>query len=112
YYLTEENAYNKTNPITQFRQYPIQEGENELYIRVETELEDCFEVAKAVIIKVPVEVKTPSNVNLCATYTLPSLTDDEFYYKLERLDEDANYIVETLPEPYEGQVIDQIGFYK
>lgn len=112
YYPTEDDAYNKTNQITQPRQYPIQMGENVLYVRVETELEDCFEMAKAIIIKAPVEVKVPSNVNLCTTYTLPPLTDDEFYYKLERLDEDANYIVETLPEPFEGQVIDRVGFYK
>src|SRR5690606_6114028 len=46
YYPTEDDALNKTNQIAQSRQYPIQMGENVLYVRVETELEDCFEIAK------------------------------------------------------------------
>lgn len=112
YYPTEDDATNKTNQIRNPREYPINMGENELYIRVETEIADCFEIAKAVIIKAPVEVKTPTPVNLCEKYTLPVLTDDEFYYKLERLDEDANFVVETLPQPNENQLIDKVGYYR
>lgn len=112
YYPTEDDATNKTNQIRNPREYPINMGENELYIRVETEIADCFEIAKAVIIKAPVEVKIPTPVNLCEKYTLPVLTDDEFYYKLERLDEDANFVVETLPQPNENQLIDKVGYYR
>ena len=112
YYPTEDDATNKTKQITTPREYPINMGENVLYVRVETEIADCFEIAKAVIIKAPVEVKTPVHVNLCEKYTLPVLTDDEFYYKLERLDEDGNFVVETLPQPNENQIIDKVGYYK
>jgi len=112
YYPTEDDAINKTNQIRNPREYPIEMGENELYIRVETEIADCFEIAKAVIIKAPVEVKTPTDVNLCTEYTLPVLTDDEFYYKLERLDEDGKFVVETLPQPNEKQLINKVGYYR
>lgn len=112
YYPTEDDAINKTKQITNIREYPIVVGENELYVRVETEIADCFEIAKAVIIKAPVEVKTPKDVNLCTEYTLPVLTDDEFYYKLERLDEDGNFVVQTLPQPQENQLINTVGYYR
>lgn len=112
YYPTEDDALNKTNQIKTPREYPIEMGENELYVRVETEIADCFEIAKAIIIKAPVEVKIPTDVNLCEKYTLPVLTDDEFYYKLERLDEDGKFVVKTLPQPNENQLIDEVGYYK
>lgn len=112
YYSTEDDAFNKTNQITNPREYPIKIGQNELYVRVESEIANCFEIAKAVIIKAPVEVKTPVNVNLCEEYILPVLTDDEFYYKLERLDEDGNFVVETLTKPNENQLIDKVGYYR
>ncbi|UUV22252.1 gliding motility-associated C-terminal domain-containing protein [Paenimyroides aestuarii] len=112
YYPTEDDAINKTNRITNPREYPIQMGENELYVRVESEIANCFEIAKALIIKAPVEVKTPVDVNNCFGYELPVLTDDEFYYKLERLDEDGNFVVSTLPQPSEKQVIDVVGYYR
>jgi len=112
YYPTEEDALNKTNQIRNPREYPIEIGENELYIRVETEIADCFEIAKAVIIKAPVEVKIPTDVNLCEEYKLPVLTDDEFYYKLERLDEDGKFVVQTLPQPNENQLINDVGYYR
>ncbi|KAA5533931.1 T9SS type B sorting domain-containing protein [Paenimyroides baculatum] len=112
YYPTEDDAINKTKQITNPREYPIEMGENEFYVRVETEIADCFEIAKAVIIKAPVEVKTPTDINLCKEYTLPVLTDDEFYYKLERLDEDAKFVVETMPQPSENQLINRVGYYR
>lgn len=112
YYPTEDDAFNKTNQITNPRDYPIEIGENDLYVRVESEIANCFEIAKATIIKAPVEVKTPVNVNLCEEYTLPVLTDDEFYYKLERLDEDGSFVVETLAKPNENQLIDKVGYYR
>jgi len=112
YYPTESDALNKTKQINNPREYPIKLGENELYVRVESEIANCFEIAKALIIKAPVEVKIPVNVNLCEKYTLPVLTDNEFYYKLERLDEDGNFVVENLAVPSENQLIDKVGYYK
>lgn len=112
YYTTEDDAINKKNQITNPRQFPIKLGENEVYVRVETEIAQCYEIIPAKIIKAPVEVKTPKPANQCTEYKLPPLTDDEFYYKVERLDEDANFVVETLPQPEVGQVINKAGFYR
>lgn len=112
YYETQDDAENKLNRISNERSYPINMGENQVWMRIEGRLPDCFEIVPVKILKVPVQVKEPKHVNLCEKYTLPTLTDEEFYYKLERLDEDGNYVVETLPEPFEGQLIDKIGYYK
>lgn len=112
YYPTEDDAVNKTNRITQDREFPINMGENVAWMRIEGRLEECFEIVEITILKVPVEVKDPKHVNLCSEYTLPPLTDEEFYYKLERLDEDGNFVVETLPQPTTGQLIDKVGFYR
>lgn len=112
YYTSEDDATDKKNQITNPRQFPIEVGKNEVYIRVESEIAQCYEIVPATIIKAPVEVKVPKPVNLCSEYTLPPLTDDEFYYKVERLDEDASFVVETLPPPSVGQVINVAGFYR
>ncbi|WP_255481744.1 gliding motility-associated C-terminal domain-containing protein [Flavobacterium sp. xlx-221] len=112
YYKTEDDAINKQNRITAARDFPIERGENKVWMRIEGRLEECFEIVPIKILKVPVEVKVPKHVNLCSEYTLPPLTDEEFYYKLERLDEDANAVVETLPQPKEGQLINRVGFYR
>lgn len=112
YYNSEDDATNKRNRITQPRDFPINMGETPVWMRIEGRLEDCFEIVPITILKVPVEVKTPADVNLCEKYTLPVLTDDEFYYKLERLDEDGKFVVETLPQPNENQLIDRIGYYR
>lgn len=112
YYNTEDDAINKTNRITQPREFPINMGETPVWMRIEGRLPDCFEIVPVTVLKVPVEVKTPVDVNLCEQYTLPVLTDDEFYYKLERLDEDNKFVVETLPQPSENQVINKVGYYR
>lgn len=112
YYTSEDDATNKKNQVTNPRQFPIKLGVNEVFVRVETEIAECFEIIPAKIIKAPVEVKVPKPVNLCNEYTLPPLTDDEFYYKVERLDEDASFVVETLPAPSVGMLINKVGFYR
>ncbi len=113
YYETEDDAINKINEIKSIRDYPIQEIENPLYIRIEyAGLEECFEIIEAMIIKAPVEVLPKTDVYICTQYTLPVLTNDEFYLKMERLDEDANYVVQTIANVQENQVIDKAGYYK
>ncbi len=113
YYETQDDAINKINEIKSIRDYPIQEIENPLYIRIEyAALEECFEIIEAMIIKAPVEVLPKADVFLCTQYTLPVLTNDEFYLKMERLDEDANYVVQTIANVQENQVIDKAGYYR
>lgn len=113
YYETEDDALNKINQITDIREYPIEEIENPLYIRIEySELEECFEILEANIIKAPVEVLPKEDVYICEKYTLPVLTNEEFYFKMERLDEDANFVVETVTEVNENQVISKHGYYR
>lgn len=112
YYNTEDDAANKKNRISASREFPINMGETKAWMRIEGRLEECFELVPLTILKVPVEVKDPKDVNLCTEYTLPPLTDEEFYYKLERLDEDAKFVVETLPQPTVGQVINKVGYYR
>src|SRR5690606_9145100 len=93
YYETQDDADNKENQIKDIREYPIKEIENPLYIRIEySELEECYEILPAMIIKAPVEVLPKTDVFICTEYTLPVLTNDEFYLKMERLDEDAKYV--------------------
>ena len=113
YYETEDDAINKINEIKSIRDYPIQEIENPLYIRIEyAGLEECFEIIQAMIIKAPVEVLPKTDVYICTQYTLPVLTNDEFYLKMERLDEDASYVVQTIANVQENQVIDKAGYYR
>ncbi len=113
YYPSEDDATDKTNEIKNIREYPIKEIENPVYIRIEySELEECYELLEANIIKAPVEVLPKLDVNICTEYTLPLLTNDEFYYKMERLDEDAKYVVETISEIKENQIINKHGYYR
>lgn len=113
YYETADDATNKINEIKSIREFPIQEIENPLHIRIEyAGLEECYEILEATIIKAPVEVLPKEDVFLCTEYTLPVLTNDEFYYKMERLDEDAQYVVQTFADVRENQVIDKIGYYR
>ncbi len=113
YYETQDDADNKENQIKDIREYPIKEIENPLYIRIEySELEECYEILPAMIIKAPVEVLPKTDVFICTEYTLPVLTNDEFYLKMERLDEDAKYVVQTIPDIKENQVINKIGYYR
>lgn len=117
YYPTEDDANNKTNQISNPQKYPIKGGvddpvKNILYVRVEAEIADCYEILPVTIVKAPVEVLDKNDINLCEKFTFPTLTNDEFYYKLERLDEDAKFVVETLPVPLENEVLERIGYYR
>ncbi|SFN20499.1 gliding motility-associated C-terminal domain-containing protein [Paenimyroides ummariense] len=113
YYETEFDADNKENEIKNIREYPIKEIENPLYIRIEySGLEECPEIIEAMIIKAPVEVLPKTDVYICTEYKLPVLTNDEFYLKMERLDEDANFVVETMTNVNENQVITKHGYYR
>ena len=113
YYETADDAINKINEIRDIRNYPIQEVENPLHIRIEyAGLEECFEIIEAMIIKAPVEVLPKVDVYICTEYTLPVLTNDEFYFKMERLDEDAKYVVETIPQIDENLKITKHGYYR
>ncbi|WLD23592.1 gliding motility-associated C-terminal domain-containing protein [Flavobacterium dauae] len=113
YYETEDDALNRVNEIKDVREYPIKEIENPLYVRIEyLDIAECFEIIEVMIIKAPVEVMPKTDVYICEEYTLPVLTNDEFYYKMERLDEDAKYVVETIPEIKANQVINKHGYYR
>ena len=113
YYETEFDAENKENEIKDIREYPIKEIENPLYIRIEySGLEECPEIIEAMIIKAPVEVLPKTDVYICTEYKLPVLTNDEFYLKMERLDEDANFVVQTILDVKENQVITKHGYYR
>ena len=113
YYETEFDAENKENEIKNIREYPIKEIENPLYIRIEyAGLEECPEIIEAMIIKAPVEVVPKTDVYICTEYKLPVLTNDEFYLKMERLDEDASFVVQTISDIKENQVITQHGYYR
>ncbi|WKW45935.1 gliding motility-associated C-terminal domain-containing protein [Myroides sp. JBRI-B21084] len=112
YYKTEDDALNKVNDIKTLRDYPINMGENKLYIRIEyADLTECYEILEANILKVPVEVTPKESVFICDEYKLPVLTNDEFYLKMERLDENASFVVKTIPNIAEGQVINEAGYY-
>lgn len=113
YYETEDDATNKINNIKDLREYPIKEVENPLYVRIEySELEECYEILQVMIIKAPVEVVPKDDVFLCTEYKLPVLTNDEFYFRMERLDEDAKYVVETILDVKENQLITKKGYYR
>ncbi len=113
YYSSEDDATNKINNIKDLREYPIKEVENPLYVRIEySELEECYEILPIMIIKAPVEVLPKEDVFLCTEYTLPVLTNDEFYFRIERLDEDAKYVVETIFDIKENQKITKKGYYR
>jgi len=113
YYETEFDAENKENEVKNIREYPIKEVENPLYVRIEySGLEECPEIIEAMIIKAPVEVVPKTDVYICTEYKLPVLTNDEFYLKMERLDEDASFVVETMPNVKENQVITKHGYYR
>lgn len=113
YYATEDDAINKINEVKNIREFPIKENENPVYIRIEySGLEECPEILEATVIKAPVEVMPKESVYICTEYTLPVLTNDEFYYKMERLDEDAKYVVETIASIKENQVINKHGYYR
>lgn len=117
YFKTEDDANNKNNEIKDIRKYPIKGDvnkvtENTVFVRVESEVAGCYEILSATIIKAPVEVTDKADVNLCEKFTFPILTNEEFYYRLERLDEDAKNIVENLATPLENQVIDKVGYYR
>jgi len=112
YYPTEDDATDKTNEFKNIREHPIKEVENTLFVRIEySDLAECYELVEVTIIKAPVEVVPKSPVNICTEYKLPVLTNDEFYYKMERLDEDAKYVVQTISDIKENQVIDKAGYY-
>src|SRR5690606_7370225 len=113
YYSSEDDATNKINNIKDLREYPIKEIENPIYVRIEySELEECYEILPIMIIKAPVEVLPKEDVFLCTEYTLPVLTNDEFYFRMERLDEDAKYVVETILDVKENQKITKKGYYR
>lgn len=113
YYKSEDDALNKVNTIRDIREYPIVEVENPLFIRIEySELEECFEILPAMIIKAPVEVVPKLDVYICEKYTLPVLTNDEFYLKMERLDENASYVVQTINDINENLEITKHGYYR
>lgn len=112
YYSTEDDARDKVNQITNIREFGVEEGENPVFVRIESEIEECFEILESNIIKAPVEVIDKVEVFLCDEYTLPVLTNDEFYYKIERLDENMQYIVKTIPDVYENMLIDEAGYYR
>ena len=112
YYNTEDDAKDKANQITNIREFGVEEGENPVFVRIESEIEECFEILESNIIKAPVEVIDKVEVFLCDEYTLPVLTNDEFYYKIERLDENMQYIVKTISDVYENMLIDEAGYYR
>ena len=113
YYETQDDATNKVNNIKDIREYPIKEVENPVYVRIEySELEECYEILPIMIIKAPVEVLPKEDVYICTEYTLPVLTNDEFYFRMERLDEDAKYVVETILNVSENQKITKKGYYR
>lgn len=112
YYATENDARDKANQITNIREFGVEEGENPVFVRIESEIEECFEILESNIIKAPVEVIQKVEVFLCDEYTLPVLSNGEFYYKMERLDEFARYVVKTIPDVYENKVINEAGYYK
>lgn len=113
YYNTEEDALNRVKNITSPKQFPIVEGSQDVYIRVESEIAGCFEIIPVTIIKAPVEVSPKADVNQCDEYILPSLPANESYLKVERLDEDGKFVVQTLPEqPSVGKKYDVAGIYR
>lgn len=112
YYNTQDDAKDKLNQITNIREFGVEEGKNPVFVRIESEIEECFEILQSVIIKAPVEVIHKPEVFLCDEYTLPVLTNDEFYYKIERLDENMEYIVKTIPDVYENMKINEAGYYR
>jgi len=112
YYNTEDDARDKLNQITNIRQFGVEEGENPVFVRIESEIEECFEILESNIIKAPVEVINKVDVFLCDEYTLPTLTNEEFYYKIERLDENMQYIVKTISDVYENMSITEAGYYR
>ena len=112
YYNTEDDAKDKANQITNIREFGVEEGENPVFVRIESEIEECFEILESNIIKAPVEVINKVDVFLCDEYTLPTLTNEEFYYKIERLDENMQYIVKTISDVYENMSITEAGYYR
>jgi len=116
YFRSEEDALNRINEVSggEIRDYPIIEGENKVYVRVEPrgiEIQKCFEILETNIIKAPVEVIDKVSVFICDEYTLPVLDNNEYYYKVERLDEFAEYVVKTIPDVYENLTINEPGYY-
>lgn len=116
YFRSLDDAMNRVNEVTggEVRDYPIIEGENRVFVRVEPrgiEIQKCFEILETNIIKAPVEVIDKTPVFICNEYTLPVLNNNEYYYKIERLDEFAEYVVKTIPDVYENMKLNEPGYY-
>ena len=112
YYKTEKDAINQINKIENFKTYPISEGSREVFILIKSLRAECTEYFKMEIIKAPVEVLPKTDINQCSTYTFPVLTNDEFYFKMERLDEDGKVVTGMMGVPVENQQINEYGYYR
>lgn len=112
YYRTEEDVIDEKNKIDNFKNYPITEGTQNVYIHITSEKAGCTQYFKMEIIKAPVEVLPKIDVNQCSTYAFPVLSNDEFYLKMERLDEDGKVVTGMLGVPVENQQINEYGYYR
>ncbi len=112
YYRSEDDAINETNKVENFKNYPIVEGTQDVFVQIKSLRTECTEHFKMEIIKAPVEVLPKTDISQCSTYTFPVLTNDEFYLKMERLDEDGKVVTGMLGVPVENQQINEYGYYR
>lgn len=112
YYKTEDDVINEKNKLDNFKNFPINEGSQYVYIHIIGNKAGCTQYFKMEIIKVPVEVLPKTDINQCTSYTFPILNNDEFYLKMERLDEDGKVVTGMMGVPVENQQIKEYGYYR